>query len=714
MKFLRTFIANSVFSLNVLLVFLVIFRDGLDVPVWLQPVGRMHPLLLHLPIGLLILSALLVTFRKGFKKKSFHNFLNFVLYFSALTSALTAIMGLLLSREGGYDETQLNLHLATGVCVSLLSGWLLWLSLYALKKKIVFNISLAISTIVLLASGHLGSVLTHGENFVLQPLSQETNDAVTDSTSLYAAAIHPVLKAKCMGCHNDRKVKGNLSMASVEKILKGGKHGPIWVAGNPDSSTIIKRIHLPEENDNHMPPAGKTQLSKAEMKLLYRWILAGADVITPWTKFNPADSLRMLAGEFIHQPQNQMVAHYPFPFASKETIRKLNTPFCTVAQLASDEPALKADFFLSQAFNIKDLEELLAVKEQLVILNLAKMPVTDDEGRIISQFKNLEKLNLHQTKITGNLFSSLKDLSHLKSISLAGTAIDKKSLDQFAGLASLKEVFVWNTKIRQDDQISLQKQFPAITWDQGYQSKEILRLTPPLLVNENFLLNENEPIQLKHNLPGMQIRYTLDGSDPDSTAGVIYQGPVFISKYSILKTKAYKDGWYGSPMVQFYFFKKGLKPITVQLLNPPDKDYKGEGAATLTDSKKGTADNFKDIAWLGYREKPFVAVFSLASPNPVSTVTLSYCENFSSFLLPPASVELWTGNNLANLRLLQRIVPQQPTENRPRGVKGIVFHVTAATYKYFKVIAQPVAKVPVWVSKKPEKGWVFVDEVIFN
>ena len=98
----------------------------------------------------------------------------------------------------------------------------------------------------------------------------------------------------------------------------------------------------------------------------------------------------------------------------------------------------------------------------------------------------------------------------------------------------------------------------------------------------------------------------------------------------------------------------------------------------------------------------------------MSTVTLSYCENLSSYLFPPASVELWTGNDLAHLKLLQRIEPDQPIKYGPLYVKGIVFNIKSPNHKFFKIIAQPVARVPVWVSKKPEKGWVFVDEVIFN
>src|SRR5882762_2455594 len=191
MKVFRTFIINSVFFLNILLLFLVFFRDQMDVPAWLQSAGRMHPLMLHLPIGLLILAGLLAVFRRGFKKKSFHKFLNFVIYFSSLTAAITAIMGLLLSTEEGYDPLQLQWHLITGVTVSILSWWLLWLSHFGHRQQNVFNISLGFTTIVLLVTGHLGSVLTHGENFVLAPLQGDKEEVttITDSTTLYAAAI---------------------------------------------------------------------------------------------------------------------------------------------------------------------------------------------------------------------------------------------------------------------------------------------------------------------------------------------------------------------------------------------------------------------------------------------------------------------------------------------------------------------------------------------
>jgi uncharacterized membrane protein len=714
MKFFRPIVSNLIFALNILLVFLVFFRDQLAVPVWVQIGGRLHPMLMHLPIGLLILGLLMLIFRKGFKKKSFQNFLNFVLYFAALSSVLTALAGLLLSVHGEYNADQLQWHLVSGVFLSLLSWWLLLISLYASDEKYAFDGLFLLTIITLFTTGHFGSVLTHGEDFVFQPLRQENDQLVivTDSTSLYDAVIHPIFKARCMSCHNDRKAKGKLSMTSVEKILRGGKNGPIWVAGSLEKSTLIKRIHLPEEDDDHMPPAGKPQLSKNEMSILYKWIAAGADLRKPWSRF--ADSVHFLAQEFIHKGQKPQDPRYSFAPASKEVIATLNSPFCTVTSFSVDQPALKVDFFLAQGYDHQKLEALLKIKDQLVILNLTGMPVKDEDAKIIDQFKNLEKLNLNKTLVTAGFLSSLSGLKNLKTLSLTETSIDRKALESVVKMPSLQQVFLWNSGVSLSEIELLQKQFPKIQWNEGYLSNDVLQLTPPILVNDNFFLSDSGRVQLKHNLPGVQIRYTTDSTEPDSLTSEVYKKPFAVSGYTVIKTRAFREGWSGSPIMQYDFFKQGIQPTAVELAYPPHKDYKGEGAKTLTDNLKGSTDNFRDVAWLGFKDKPLVATFTLDDPTRIKSVTLCYGRNSAAFILPPASVELWSGNDPARLALTKRVIPIQPTKMESRRQEAIIFDVENFHSKYYKLVVQPVAKVPVWVTKKNEKGWVFVDEVIFD
>ena len=51
----KNVIFNICFALNCMLVFFLVFENRLVLPAWVQVIGRMHPLLLHLPITLLLL-----------------------------------------------------------------------------------------------------------------------------------------------------------------------------------------------------------------------------------------------------------------------------------------------------------------------------------------------------------------------------------------------------------------------------------------------------------------------------------------------------------------------------------------------------------------------------------------------------------------------------------------------------------------------------------
>jgi len=212
------------------------------------------------------------------------------------------------------------------------------------------------------------------------------------------------------------------------------------------------------------------------------------------------------------------------------------------------------------------------------------------------------------------------------------------------------------------------------------------------------------------------IRYTTDGSDPDSTSSPVYNGPVSVNGFAIIKAKAVRQGWYASPIVAFSFFKKGIKPSGAELINQPNEKYKGEGAITLSDLKKGTADNFGDVAWLGFREKPFVAFFYFDTVQTISSISISYNKNVQSYLMPPAGIEIWGGDDKSRLKLLKKLSPPQTTKEEKDVVRveGIEIDLEPATYKYYKIIATNIGKLPPWHPGKGDKGWLFIDEIFFN
>lgn len=725
MKSFFNITANIILALQVLLIFLLFFQDDISLPVWLQSAGRTHPLLVHLPIGFLLISFLLWLFRKQFEEKNFELIFKFSLQLAALSASLTALMGFFLSKEKGYDEDILAAHKNAGVAFSLLCTIVLWLYFYFPQKKILHNFSLSAVVLLMIIASHFGGELTHGENYVLQPFHKDDIQQliITDSTPVYDALIQPVLKSKCFSCHNEQKAKGGLIMTDVAKLLKGGKNGPVWVAGDAINSHIIKNINLPLEDEDHMPPKGKSQLTDEEIFLLYHWIQLGADLKKPVKEYDQKDTFTIQAVKFIAAKKDMAETKpaYPFAAAKESDIKKLNEDaFLTVKPVAKESPALTAEFFVRQRFSLEKLKQLNTVKQQLIELNLSNMPVKDEDIKLIAPFSNLEKLFLNNTDITGKTLGELNNLKNLQLLSLSGTKMDNSIANIISLFPSLKELFLWNTSLTETQVADIQKQFTKISVNYGYvpDSNEVLKLTPPIIVNDSFILAASDSIILKNNLPGVQIRYTLDGKNPDSIQSPLYTKPISLNGFTLLRARSYKPGWLSSDSVERYFFSKGFMPQSGELLNAPNDQYKGSGITGLTDNKKGEITNFRDPAWLGYREKSFAAVFYFGEiPPAVSTVTISYGVNVPAYITPPASIEIWASNDKTNYKLLKKhtLAPLTKSDMNKTGIDGIKIDLPAvANFKYYKVQVQNVASLPAWHGGKGQKGWFFVDEIFFN
>src|SRR5688572_30015363 len=103
MEIVKKVFANVVFAVQIFLAFLLFFESSVSVPFWLQSFGRLHPLLLHLPIGLLLITALLIFTRKYFDSPTFSDLVSLLIHCTALFASLSALMGFFLSYEGGYE-----------------------------------------------------------------------------------------------------------------------------------------------------------------------------------------------------------------------------------------------------------------------------------------------------------------------------------------------------------------------------------------------------------------------------------------------------------------------------------------------------------------------------------------------------------------------------------------------------------------------------------
>ena len=711
---------NSLFNislaLNCLLLFLLLFENRIVVPVWLQVVGRMHPLALHFPVVLVILYALtiiILTFRKNKTDQPFSDAADIILLLAVLSSVITALAGLFLSKEEGYDPEALQWHKWSGVVVSIFTlGWY-YFSKRLHAKKVVSLVTSVMAICLISFAGHQGAGITHGQNFLLAPMMPEKKQIVVspDEAIVFAHMVKPILESKCESCHNSKKAKGELIMETEELLQKGGKSGKLWDSTTADLGLLLRRVHLPLEAKKHMPPQGKPQLTEEEIEIITQWIHKGADFKLKVADLSPTDTLRQLANKILTAAE---MAEYDFDEADPSIIEKLNTPNRVVMTEALGSPALSVNFFNSSLFNTEQLKELSKIKKQVVTLDLGKMPIKDEDLKLISGLENLRRLNLSFTKITGTTLQELNKLKYLRSLSLSGTQVNAMHLKQLENFPQLKTVYTWNTPIASADFDKLKAQVKTIRFESGFKGDTmILKLSPPVLLNEESILTKAIPLKLKHYIQGAVIRYTLDGTDPDSINSPIFKGNETIDKNANLKAKAYKPGWISSDIMQASFYKNSFTPDTVIYLTKPNDQYKDEKNKLLINHEKGFGD-FRFGGWVAFRENKMECLLEFAKAVPVQSITLSSLVDVGSYIMPAQSIEVWGGNEAKNLKLLSKFTPQQPEKYIPSAMKGLECKFNPVNVKYIKIVASPVAKLPKWHSGKGDKGWLFVDEILVN
>ncbi len=715
MQRLRTIFFNITFALNCLLLFLLLFEQMLVVPAWLQVVGRMHPLLLHFPIVLLVLAVVWELFT-GFKKPddpAKAELGDGLLLSAAFLAVLTSLMGLFLSREEGYEADMLWWHKWSGVLISLIS--LAWYTFRVRMRRVKAALVLTslFSLVAIVITGHEGANITHGQNFLLAPvLATASLPPVTlEEAAVYTHVVRPILENKCMNCHNTQKAKGGLNMETEELLLKGGKNGFLWDSTEKDGGLLLRRLHLPLQDKKHMPPQGKPQLTDEEVEIIQLWIRSGASFTTRLVELPQNDSLRMLA-----EPRFQTVVADDFTFAAADEskIKKYNNNYRVVQPLALGSPALTVTFFSASQFHPAQLKELLDLKEQVVSLNVNKMPLVDEDLKTIAQFTNLLHLNLSFTNISGAALAEIEKLKNLKSLSLSGTAVQAAHLRPLANLPRLQQLYLWNTGVQGGEMASVEQQLKGVSVESGFKGDTItIALNAPLIENEEQVMIQPVPLQLKHYINGVTIRYTTDGSEPDSLRSPVYKEGVLIDKSMTVKAKAFKPGWISSNVAERSFFKAGFQPDSVQLIHAPSPQYKGDGGATLADQQKGD-QNFRSGKWLGYKGEPMEALFYLNKPATISSITVSNLVDIGAYIMPPQQVEVWGGQQAGNLKLLKQFAPQQPAKQRPGFMTSYELRFAPAEVKVLKVVVKPVMQLPSWHQGKGEKAWIFVDEVFIN
>jgi hypothetical protein len=176
-------------------------------------------------------------------------------------------------------------------------------------------------------------------------------------------------------------------------------------------------------------------------------------------------------------------------------------------------------------YNVKQLEELDEIKNQVVSLSLAKLPVKNEDLNKISMFENLRKLDINFTEVNTSGLAALSSLKYLHTLCLSGTKIASEGFKDIIGkFKNLGTVTLWSTSLSAQEISQLQKTFKNINFVQGFVIDETakLKLNPPQVKNKSLVFSDSIGVALFHPINGTEIRYTIDGTEPDSISSPVF------------------------------------------------------------------------------------------------------------------------------------------------------------------------------------------------
>lgn len=488
---------------------LAVAPAGISTDAIVEVYGRLHLLVLHFPIALIILAASIELWRAAIRERTVAGASVVCLVFGALGAAVAASSGWIHATHtssyvlpDGSDEFVLAAHRWLGVASAAfgLVAALMALTCVLSKGKALVpwtRVLILISAVTVGVASHYGGTMAWGENYVLAPLTERpaetvvaTDDAAgpedpvepateaVDGPDLtlvtFEADVEPILAQHCYRCHGEARQRGGIRLDSLEDVMLE------VVPGKPDQSYLIEVMRLPEDHDLHMPK-NKPSLPDEQINTIAAWIASLSVAAESPSAPPPVDVAP--TEEPAPAPSDVTAEDYAPPAAAPlptlddaqraerdERIAALRDAGFIAGVIAASEDAVEVRVG-GGASSITDehVSMIAGLESSLVILDLSASGITDASLETIGSFTHLRRLRLGRTSVTDAGLSHLAGLRDLESLDLHMTAVSDEGLPALESLGQLRTLYLWATEVSKTGAAGLRASRPWLEVDLGSQ-----------------------------------------------------------------------------------------------------------------------------------------------------------------------------------------------------------------------------------------------------
>lgn len=479
----------------------------------LQAFGRLHVVLVHFPIALILAAALieLVSGRRAGESRSPAAFACLLL--GALSAVVTALSGWVNAAFEPHARSiadTLLLHRWMGVATAVLS--LATLLAARVAGRTAYRTALFLTAAVVAVEAHLGGTLVHGEGYLTElfrapeqpahehpaapvdaareppesPRSPESPespeppqppDAPVEEPERtgppeppdLTAQVRAIFAERCEKCHGPKKAKGKLRLNDLDAVLARPAAHRVILPGDPQGSELYRRISLPADDDDVMPGAGEP-LTPEQIETIAAWIRSlapGSSGPAPGGTAEPAPASNETGSAAPPIPRGP-APPAPTEPAPADAVARLASSGAYVSPVSLESPDLEVSLsLLGPEAGDADLAPLAELEPWVVSLDLSRTSVTDDGLAALDGLTRLRRLRLDWTAVTDAGLRHVSRLPSLELLNLVGTAVTDAGLARLASLAGLRRLFLWHTGVTPAGADALRAELPELELQLG-------------------------------------------------------------------------------------------------------------------------------------------------------------------------------------------------------------------------------------------------------
>ncbi len=454
---------------------------------WEIFIGRFHPLMVHLPIGIFVLGYIFeILLQTGFRNLVESRKIVIITYsIGIVAGVVAALTGWLLSFSDDYGFEALNDHKQLGILTLVAMALVIIYQIKAPSTKGKLKLSGSTIAIVLISlTGHLGGNLTHGSTYLVEygpeifkDDSQESyvrlSEMNPDSLKIFADIVQPLIRRQCLECHNSKENYGGLILEKYSDLFEEAAHEIPVIAGSPDRSEFLKRVSLPLEHEKIMPPK-KGGFGYTDVQILRYWIENGADSLA---SFNSETMSSELIGLL---DRDYGLDYSPKPYYEKIKVDSLDKEILTqlrntgfrVNYLGENNFLLDLEY-KDDSISGAQIDMLNQVAEHITFLKIAGCNLSDDLVEQMDHIEHLSRIDLSNNQLTAGVIDFLIKHPHLEAANLNNTEITREPLQQLLSRSGLKRVYILNTKVPAEEIEGLRKTYPEVEIISAFRFKEI-------------------------------------------------------------------------------------------------------------------------------------------------------------------------------------------------------------------------------------------------